>query len=1158
MEQQGQDEDSGTPEGSRKRRATPSEPTTEAKAAREDESSDVSSRRQREVGASASASTSSAQVDDTGDEEEMSQGVEREPKEKPSTSVPTNLPLDTESPQTSTTSTSKEPSATGTATPAPAIAADVPSTSFGVYRGHPSRFAAMTECRQPSTDSTDSSSMAMAFESDDEADTAVLPQEGSIPAHAIELGGLTIGLQNPAETTTGPQRPSFLRLPSAACASTSGATSQPSGSAGPSRSQSQPSSVSSGNLELYKLSKFLHEKQPNIFPTPTAAFFSIEQLRSPKDTPSAGSTEDPGAEVDLNAICTHTDQNDCWLLQCQQVLNRVLVPYGLEIAQLHMRTYTLRHVGEDPTQAELPEDMDGLNTPETQSQVRRTDLVTWLLRYHRCIASLRLNLSAVTPLPMEFCDGWQLHRGYVAIELGVKSSRTGVPERLREADEDGGFEEGPLGLRLFQFLEIVSLLTELSLFGLYFSRESDEQGLPSLVSANRRLRKLSFQQCHIVNRNVAALLEAVMNLPSLEEFSLSLRNTGHPEMASARLEQLIRRPSQLRKLCLEVDASFVHLFESLAVNTSVTDLHIKTLVNLGIFGALHRSCMANNTLRRLTLNVDFSSKETFDVGRDMLVQFLSETGLECLTFETPAMTVDAAEAIAVGLEMNGSYKEFREGKTFLEKLYIKCSHVHFKYEALKRLVQALDLNKKLDFIDVGLVHHKLEDKPFEVTNDILNFTKARIASDSPGDTTSGKVLFPLVKAYFAEDLPFLIAALERGMYFHKFTNVFLRFPGREPSHGQIEDFHRLLALFSRYDTRDEIQSLTINVPFMDTPHGLALSTLCSLSPSLTELSVNYGDACSPLSSILLFEGVARSTSIRKLTASGFCLEQPVPKWFEYMCRESTTLQDLHIHVCRLSDEANAEFLRLLPMALRECLTPILRFRLTHGGEKQYVILPEGLHIIEIDQILPVLVGNEIDVYLPEVLDIIRMNQMLFAQALRLVLDLERFRSENLNQNPHQNPQDLPLCPDALTTQRAKAFGSARHMPGFLDYVRDSTAWSTEKVASELKLTRDLIARYFLYLTNVCQILQNAPGTPDHLHTMAGLPLEVRVFLFRMLKIQNVRQQRNERPADVTHQENIHGLGNTVTAIFVRERSLELEHSGLHNPDCELSPKGTAN
>ncbi|KAL1441903.1 hypothetical protein MTO96_008219 [Rhipicephalus appendiculatus] len=304
---------------------------------------------------------------------------------------------------------------------------------------------------------------------------------------------------------------------------------------------------------LIGFSEFLHEQIPRFFPHVQSFERLVLDVRR-------AIHEEPAAELD--SWCSHRGQAPCWLLIFQDTLARFLLVYDIEIAEIHLGTYSLHHVDSDiPKRANaeaIRERAREAGTEPKQFLHERECLITWLLRVHRCIRRVRLDLTAVAESPGEFCRGYRLHEGYKIVDIGV-SGRTLLS-----------------GRHLFLFLGHVTQLTELSLFGLYLMHPDDNCRLAALVASNV---------------NLDGLIEAAKGLPLLECFYISLLNPGLWVERSQQLSRLLAGPGcrRLKQAHFEVACDLGPFFQRMGENRQVVELQDQS-------GACH-SFGARETLR---------------------------------------------------------------------------------------------------------------------------------------------------------------------------------------------------------------------------------------------------------------------------------------------------------------------------------------------------------------------------------------------------------------------------------------------------------------------------------------------------------------------------------------------------------------------------------
>ncbi|XP_075727647.1 uncharacterized protein LOC142761745 [Rhipicephalus microplus] len=703
----------------------------------------------------------------------------------------------------------------------------------------------------------------------------------------------------------------------------------------------QTAPVASVSPHLKRFSQFLHQKAPRVFPEwQSFGHFVLHIRRVIQEVPAK----------DLDWWCTHTEQAPCWLLNFQDALARLLLRYDIEIAEIHLGTFSLHHVDRDfPKRANAEAIRDRARKMGVESKqflYERECLITWLLRVHRCIRRVRLDLTEVAQSPGAFCRGYRLHEDYKILELGVSGKTL-----LR-------------GRHLFLFLGHVTQLTELSLFGLYLMHPDDNCRLAALVASNVFLRKLTLKMCHIADRNLDGLIEAAKGLPLLEGFSISLLNPGLWFERSQQLSRLLVRPGcrRVKQVHFDVPCDLKLIFEQLGENEQIIEVQIsRKLTTPSELMKLCDLANANTHLKHLSLPIDMESTLPTRYYQFVLSKFVEKARMEVLNLQNSFITTRGVKAIAEGLKRNGAkeasehHSEIRATENeFVRQRYLKVLHIRgdLTCEHLDILVDALDANRTLEILDVGRVLPSSSVSHADVTRKIVDQAlRQRQLSVCP-QRTSPVATVRVNKVYFGEDFHLLIIAVRNDVAFRKLNLSFGDSP-TETLKSHSFDFSHLLALLPFFPVAETLETLKIEVSVPGTYDVafLGVSLLSETSNSLTELNVTLADSCCEFVSILLLHGLASSISIRSLTMSGWSLKHPVPFWFYRFCIMNESLRKLHIHVNDLKSEDNSPLYRLLPDALAKCRW-LVDFRLTCGKLLEPVFIPEVLSIIRRNKRVP--------------------------------------------------------------------------------------------------------------------------------------------------------------------------------------------------------------
>ncbi|KAK8778913.1 hypothetical protein V5799_019745 [Amblyomma americanum] len=823
---------------------------------------------------------------------------------------------------------------------------------------------------------------------------------------------------------------------------------------------------------LGSFSALLHKEQPFLFPEPESALRSILNI---------GHIMEERDDKALDSLCTQTLYNTCWLLRHEDALNEILVLHNLEIVELHRNTYTLRHLGHDMTSEAL--------------DFRREALVKWLLRVHRCIRCLSLDLTAITESPTEFCDAFRLHRNYRSIHIGVSG------------------RESP---RCHQFTNLLcdtTDLLELSLFGIHMFNEEDGVRIRSVVVSNSRIRKLSFQRCHDHQSNIKQIVHAASRLPDLEELVLSIEKPASSSSEDPKLESLLDQPPYLRKLRFHIDTSYHNFLQDLAINQCITELEItrKMLVARDLIPLLENSGL-ENALKRLVVSLDMQSVLKDASYEALLLTFLEEAALDVLKFHNTLFTEKGIRAIAKGLKTNGKLqatsgptKEDSEKRPFLKELHLRGENL--SCDELSILVESLQYNRYLKVLDVGAISATERTAHWAVTKTIVDDLTGTLLERSARSEKSPTAPFRVVKDHFPEELVRLISALRRDITFQKLNFVFLLNPDEDRS-TRIMEFGHLLALLPYCTTLNTLESVSIESNSFEIPDegAVGLAMLACMSKTLVDLTLTLGDSSSEITSILLFEGLADSVSIRSLTMSGWGLASPAPLFFQHMCQTNKSLQRLHIHMTNVADKGNGAFIAQLPNALKY-ISSLLEFRVTHGT------------------------GRE-EIFLDKVLAVLRRNQKLLCEAAKLVTDLVKQRE--LPQGRGEVGYDVHL-----TRPRSRTFNRVKDLPELRKGIMILTGWSTEKIETELVFTKELAAG----------LLSEAgeAGTSDDVD-------EETQNVFENLRLREVAEHAFSEPYDGRYDERLEALHKAVRAVYYEEEDrYSKQYKGLQEALRTLDP-----
>ncbi|KAH6923433.1 hypothetical protein HPB50_001072 [Hyalomma asiaticum] len=698
----------------------------------------------------------------------------------------------------------------------------------------------------------------------------------------------------------------------------------------------EPEVIKSISPQLSKLSGYMHARKPDLFRHCDSFERRVLHVRRTI-------TSQPPSMLDR--FCSQSHPGLCWLLDHQCAFNELLHFYGIRIADTSPGSFTLSHVDSDATKRANPmsilERARSMRIKPKQFLDERECLVTWLLRVHRCIQRIRLDLTEVAEYPELFCRRVQLPAGYFVVDLNVSGASSFT------------------GHTLFAFLDRVRFLTELSLKGVNLMQPYDKGHLEALITENQHLRKIFFKLCYISDENLAGFIEAAAQLHFLEWVAISLCNPASGIERSKHLSKLFAntRHPWLKRVHLAVACDLKPILEDLATNKSVVEVQIaqKIAANSELV-KLSNLAEFNTHLRRLHLSIDFESSLTQGYDNFVLTSFIEKAKFDLLKLENCVFTMRGVKAIAKGLMKGGTQEAPRMSSAGSSNLitngqpgYLKALQLrgdNLTCEHLNILLEALEANDTLQMLDVGRVESSQSVSHAFVTQKIIDDALRLLQRQTVPPESNPVPSVRVNKVHFADEFQLLISAVRKGVTFRK-LNLSFSDVSKEVFDRHSSDFSHLLAVLPLYAVRETLETLEIDVslPGIHDVSFLGMSLLAATSKNLTELNVTLSDTCSEFCSILLFQGLASSISIRSLTMSGWGLKLPASFWFSQFCSINQTLRKLHIHVTSREDKNNADFIEALPEAL-ENTRWLLDFRLTCGGQREPIFLPEVLSLLE--------------------------------------------------------------------------------------------------------------------------------------------------------------------------------------------------------------------
>ncbi|KAH6923429.1 hypothetical protein HPB50_001068 [Hyalomma asiaticum] len=842
---------------------------------------------------------------------------------------------------------------------------------------------------------------------------------------------------------------------------------------------------------LSTFSVFLHTQRRHMFPeNQSFRRFVLDIRRIIREEHAAT----------LDSWCFPKERLPCWLMAHQYPLNKLLVLYEIEIVQVQPGTFLLHHVGNDYAKREnaaaILERARAMYVEPAQFLYERECMVTWLLRVHRCIQQLRIQLSELVESPEEFCQLFKLHGKYTILDLAV-SATTSLS-----------------GRSLFLFIDNSSALTELSFTGMRLVHPSDNFSLGVLVAANRLLRKIAFHRCQIADGNLSGIVGVAMGLAYLESFSISLCNSESSIERSEQLRRLLATNDRrcLRQFCLGVGCDLKPIIDTLCANRSLVDVRITQPISTP--SELTKLCTlagANRHLKHLHLSIDFESALSRKYNQHALSKFVENAKLDLLKLENCVFTMRGVKAIAEGLKKNGI-----EGMLWRDAEFwpTPTSHSHQRYlkalrlrgedltcEHLNVILEALEANRTLEMLDVGRVRSSLSISHADVTQKIIDDALRQRERQALSLQSNPVAAVRVNKVHFAEEFQLLLSAMRNDVTFRKLKLSFCDV-SRETFDAHSFHFSYLLTVLPFYAVAETLETLEIDVslPGIHDVTFLGLSILVATSKTLTDLRITLGDTCGEFTSILLLQGLASSISIRSLTMSGWGLKYPVSLWFRQFCTMNQTLRKLHIHVANREDESNAAFIEALPKTLMNCQW-LVDFQFTCGKPAEAV-------------------------FLPDVLSLIGSNKKLHSLAIKMVITAATVPREVEN-----------VFEKMLTLEMGVRLRRCMDSPGFTEAIAERSWLSTDATERAISTTKALISKVLGRRAKVHRRVR--PSSPDLSDTDATLsgdmdePTQER--LFRSIRVGSSSSWHCRDISVDKYQMRLSKVSHTMATIYNEER-----------------------
>ncbi|XP_077532317.1 uncharacterized protein LOC144144660 [Haemaphysalis longicornis] len=361
---------------------------------------------------------------------------------------------------------------------------------------------------------------------------------------------------------------------------------------------------------IQAFAEFLFDEEPDVFDN----VFRTKRFLELADRRFRGSTGIPASFFDP---CSQDGDDACWAVGLQQRWNAFLNLRGIEMIALHERTFSLQTFQDAPNVLLGADDVTSLCA------------CLWILRNHRCISKVALDMSVVARYhPAVF---WRLLR---------------FQAEFLEDVELKGFCNVDNVFYIAHLLNGTTNLFRLALTNLTLSGAAAMQ-LGDVLGSNRNLETLILKEIHLTATDIKhlALTISVNENPwMLELRGWIAPGDGQGDAVASLLA------TTLGQLYLEVSCDWAPFFRRLAVNHELTELEIvdcSPFLFLSL-NDLANALLFNYTLKRLKLQMCMSSTEqNVDIDWQYVSKAIRQNlGLQQLSFAFSSFGTEADGAVA--------------------------------------------------------------------------------------------------------------------------------------------------------------------------------------------------------------------------------------------------------------------------------------------------------------------------------------------------------------------------------------------------------------------------------------------------------------------------------------------------------------------------------
>lgn len=350
----------------------------------------------------------------------------------------------------------------------------------------------------------------------------------------------------------------------------------------------QPSNIGATfGHTIPEFARYLRLQAPTHF---RSADDAEQRIRSLEDAFRAAAGEE------LARPCSHSENEPCWTLKCQEAWNNLLNSHGPELLEysggraLSLRTLHL---------------MDRINLDPSET-LTSLCLVMWVVYEHQCIKAATFNAGVIAPHHVSlFYRLLRFHKGYVS--AGV----------LADHSEPAGAWRS----RVFDSLSDTTLLQTFHVSALRLN-EPQSDNLCALITRNPGLRVIVLVNITVDSIAAMNLFEGLTHLKTLEDLQLFAMVDEGEYVYGEAICTLLQTTVQRLRLALPCDMT--QFFTELENNHSLNELELGCPVSdAEPLLALADSLVKNRTLRCLKMAVNVSRRRRFSAFGSALANIVA-------------------------------------------------------------------------------------------------------------------------------------------------------------------------------------------------------------------------------------------------------------------------------------------------------------------------------------------------------------------------------------------------------------------------------------------------------------------------------------------------------------------------------------------------------